>query len=111
MRKDVTLVPKDKCLLDVLAEMGKPLKHSWIFLHQNVYQHLQKSEGINVFVSDKEALIEWEATENHPYKRFVFCAIPESGSWGRIRVIRAINVAFNVLPADPKYILFLKMAE
>ena len=35
MKKEEIIVPKDKCPLDVLSEMGERTKNAWIFLHYN----------------------------------------------------------------------------
>lgn len=43
MKKEVTLVPKDKCPLDVLADMEERTADAWIYFHENAVKKLEKS--------------------------------------------------------------------
>ena len=77
MKKEVILVPKDKCPLDVIAEMGERIRNSWIFLHENAYYNLLTSKGAssstgNSINSNQTTVILWAETEDHP-KTVVFC--------------------------------------
>lgn len=36
-------VPKDKCPLEVLAEIGEQTRDAWIFLHNDVVDHLKET--------------------------------------------------------------------
>lgn len=115
MKKEVILVPKDKCPLDVLAEMGERIRKSWIFLHENAYQHLLKSEGAshsteNSMNANQETLITWDATKDYP-KTVVFCEVPSPKGWGKITHIEAEDISFGLSPHDPEDIYFFKMDE
>ena len=115
MKKEVILVPKDKCPLNVLAEMGESIRKSWIFIHENAYNHLLQSEGADASAeqcvnSKKIACIVWEATEEYP-KTVVFCEVPDSNGWGKITAIDADDIAYSSYPRDPEDLFFLKMAE
>lgn len=115
MKKEVILVPKDKCPLDVLAEIGERIKKSWIFLHENAYQNLLKSEGSrfsigNSMDSSQTALIMWAATKHFP-KTAVSCEVPSVRGWGKITYIEAEDISFKLPANDPEDIYFLKMDE
>ena len=114
MRRDI-LVPKDMCPLNKLAEMGESIRKSWIFLHQNAYDRLVKSEGAKPSGGDsvnrnKTTCIIWEATDEYP-KTVVFCEVPEPNGWGKITAITVDDIAYGNCPIDPEEVLFLKMAE
>ena len=114
MKREV-LVPKDKCPLNMLAAMGECIRNSWIFLHENAYERLLKSEGAKPSGGDcvsknKETCIMWEATEEYP-KTVVFCEVPQPNGWGKITSITADDIAYGNCPIDPEEVLFLKMVE
>jgi len=48
MKKEVIYVPKDKCPLDTIKELGDEAISAWVFLHKNV---IEKLKEINVYVS------------------------------------------------------------
>lgn len=115
MKRDITEVPKDTCPLDKLAEMKGSIRNSWIFLHENAYERLLKSDGAKVSGGDtvnhnKTTSIIWEATDKYP-KTVVFCEVPESNGWGKITAIEAEDIEYGNAPVDPKAVFFLKMAE
>lgn len=115
MKKEVILVPKDKCPLNVLAEMGERTRNSWIFLHENAYEHLLKSKGVrhstgNSMNSNQCTWIKWDATKDYP-ETVVFCEVPSSKGWGKIQSIDAEDIVFGLSTHDPEDIFFLKMEE
>lgn len=113
MKKEVILVPKDKCPLDVLAEMGERTENAWIFLDASAYNKLAESEGCTAYrrKNDNERIrLKWEATDEYPATE-VLLEIPTSLGWGKIIMIEAEDIAFTVSMADPEDIFFLKMAE
>jgi len=115
MKKEVILVPKDKCPLDVLAEMGEQIRNSWIFLHENAYNHLLKSKGVsystfNSMNANQETLIKWTATEEYP-ETVMFCEVPSPKGWAKITSIKAEDIAFGLSTHNPEDIFFLKMEE
>lgn len=111
MKKEVILVPKDKCPLDVLAEMGERIRNSWIFLHENAYQKLSKISDYhsrtNSMNDAESALMKWNATEDYP-ETVLLCDVPKI-TWGKIRSIKATDIAYDISPSDPEDIYFLKM--
>ena len=113
MKKEVILVPKDKCPMDILAEMGERIRNSWIFLHENAYQHLLKSKGVshstgNIMNRNQNTLIKWKATKDFP-ETVVFCDVPDAKGWGKITHIEADDISYSLYPHDPEDIYFLKM--
>ena len=113
MKKEVILVPKDKCPLNLLAEMGESIRNSWIFLHENAYERLMRSEGVMPSGGDsvnrnKTTCFMWEAI---PCSTVVYCEVPEKNGWGKVVAISSADIAYSSCPIDPKNIFFLKMAE
>lgn len=113
MKKEVIFVPNDKCPINVLAEMGERIRNSWIFLHENAYEHLLKSKGVNhstgnTMNANQETLFKWEATDDFP-ETVVFCEVPDCKGWGKINSIDAENICYSLSPPDPENIYFLKM--
>ena len=111
MKKEVIIVPKDKCPLDVLAEMGERTKNAWIFLHKNAVEQLSDSantfeyEGRNSYYN-----LHWDATEDHPETGVLF-DFSTQVEWCCVIMISASDIAFVRQPADPEDIYFLKMGE
>lgn len=113
MKKEVILVPKDKCPMDVLAEMGERTKESWIFLHSNAVENLQHSDGVSCEEGRKQGtlVLTWEATDTYPETRVVVDISALCTEWKPIILISASDIAFDLMPVDPEDIFFLKMAE
>lgn len=111
MKKEVILVPKDKCPLDVLADIGEQTKNAWIFLHQNAVYKLKHSEGVTVEKLNGPFLkFTWETTEVFP-KTKVILQDSSTNDWVLIYSISSDNIAFKERAVDPEEILFLKMEE
>ena len=109
MRKEVILVPKDKCPLDILAEMGKETRNAWIFLHRNAVNKLISSADLTV-IDAKFYELHWEATDEVPETKVIIRA--EVGvDWLQILSIEADDIAFKERNADPADILFLRMSS
>ena len=113
MRKAVITVSKDKCPLDILAEMGNTIENSWVFLHQNAIEKLQKSDGVSSKEGRTPGTLElfWEATDDFPATRVVIELNRFPAEWKPILLISASDIAFTLMPVDPEFIYFLKMAE
>lgn len=111
MKKEVIPVPKDKCPLDVLAEMGERTKNAWIFLHQNALEKLL-STADEKSVTGKLAYHElrWNATEEFPATS-VCIEHNTQTDWLKVVGITATDIAFSLYPNDPEDIYFLKMGE
>lgn len=113
MKKEVILVPKDKCPLDVLAEMGERTKESWIFLHLNAVEKLLHIDGVSCKEGREQGTLDLtrEATEAYPETRIVVDISALWTKWKHITFISASDIAFDRMPVDPEDIFFLKMAE
>ena len=113
MNKEVTIVPKDKCPLDVLAEMGKRTENAWIFLHQNAVEELRRSEGVSCKEGRKVGtlVLTWETIEDYPETRIVIAICAMLTDWKPIILISASDISFDLMPVDPEYLYFLKMDE
>lgn len=113
MKKEVIIVPTDKCPLDVLAEMGERIRNSWIFLHENALKKLSKTcnlhHSINTVHDADSEYMQWNATEKFP-ETVLFYSVPNI-TWGKIQCIKATDIAYGTCPSDPEDIFFLKMDE
>lgn len=106
MKKEVILVPKDKCPLDVLAEMGERTKNLWIFIHDDAISKLKETAD---YVEEGEYQeFVWTETEEC---LATFLDIEIQGTWHRVYRIIVDDIAFEHEPQDPEDIFFLKMAE
>lgn len=113
MEKEIIIVPKNKCPLEVINGMGDQLKSSWVFIHENAYQHLLKSEGASCTMGNKmnlpkSVLITWYSSSKFP-KSLVFCEVPPSLGWSRVPYIELDTSIFRFSPPDPNQIFFFKM--
>lgn len=111
MKKDVTPVPKDKFLLNLLADMGDQTKNAWIFLHHNDMEKLS-SIADNYFPHGHSNFQEfrWNATDDFP-ERLIWVELQQGRVWLKVLRIEAKNIPFNLPADDPDDILFLKMDE
>ena len=111
MKKEVILVPKDKCPLDVLAEMGERTANAWIFLHQNAVKKLKDiCDVCNEVGKSKQITLAWEATEKYPATEVVINNKAHT-DWLEIFRISASDIAFSIRSRNPDEIYFLKMDE
>lgn len=109
MKKEVIPVPKDKCPLDVLAEMGERTKNAWIFLHQNATEKLKKTADECKYSSSPVYTLLWNATDEFPETRVRIDIM--YGEWSSVDRISANDIAFKQKSANPEDIFFLKMDE
>lgn len=109
MKKDVILVPKDKCPLDLLAEMGERTKNCWIFLHNNVTHYLKESKYVIQNCDFTLSTLVLESTEDFPKTEIIYRSY--SKDWNSVTAIKADDIAFQEPAPDPEEILFLKMEE
>lgn len=110
MKREVTVVPKDKCPLDVLAELGERTRNAWIFLHSNAVEKIESIAGdcrtppfsvfqdYSYFADFPETSIQIEL--NH-----------DGRPWLKVYRIKSGDIAFNLPADDPSEIFFLKMEE
>ena len=112
--KSVILVPKGKCPLDVLAELGGRTAHAWIFMHEDVVESLRRICDEEKRTEGADSLFYWYGTSvamfPQPIRAFL-SACTFTDPWRVIACIDAPNIAFNIRCDNPKEIIFLKMAE
>lgn len=104
---ETVIVPKGKCPLDVLAEMGQRSADAWIFIHKNAIARMAKTaDAIGEY---EEIELCWNATEKYPETAIVL----EAGEflWHEVYKINAEDISFTYKPEDPKVVLFIKMEE
>lgn len=111
MKKEVIIVPKDKCPLDVLAEMEERTANAWIFLHQNAVEKLKDNCDVcNDVAHHEQITLSWEATEEYPATEVVINNKAHT-DWLEIFRISASDIAFSIRSKNPEEIYFLKMDE
>ena len=109
MQREVTLVPKSKCPMDVLAELGERTKNSWIFLHDDVVKILKASCDKSYPYADCIRLF-WYGTDEWPTTTIFICE-NEIGCWKTVTDINAPDISFERKADDPDEIFFIKMDE
>ena len=111
MKKEVILVPKNKCPLDVIAEMGEQTKSAWIFLHCTAVKKLvsiaddhriRRNSDIQEFF--------WNATATSP-KTSIRIQFHPCKVWLEVYLIDADDIAFKMPSCDPENIIFMKMDD
>ena len=113
MRKEVTPVPKDKCPLDVLAEMGERTKNCQIFLHHTALEKLLHSDGVSAKEGKKLGTLEltWATTRHHPEERVVVDVCGMATDQKSVILISSTDISFTLIPTDPEDLYFLKMED
>lgn len=110
MKTEVTIVPKDKCPLDILADLGERTKSAWIFLHENAVEKLvnianQKQE----FASSLKLI--FEATKESLETEVVISTVSLGTFYYPISTIKADDIAFEYYASEPAEIFLLKMED
>lgn len=107
MKKEVTLVPKDKCPFDILTEIAERIESSWIFLHTDIVKKLTNSSDSCDFVGHYFTELTWNATKNFPS---TFLSIEGLGTWRSIYRIKKDN-KLEYSCSDPEEIFFWQMGD
>ena len=120
MKIPVTIVPKEKCALNILRELGDRTKNSWIYLHKDVVDVLLKSAD-KIYEERKNDYwfyrLKWNANDEFPetimelhwntviseYLRMDY------QMWVQVYSINAKGIAFRHPAKDPEEIFFLNM--
>lgn len=105
MKKEVILVPKDKCLLEILTEAR--ITNAWIFLHEDLVEKFKDSSDSCKFVGHYFIELTWNATKNFPS---TVLSIRELGTWCLIYYIQDDN-KLEYSCSDPEEIFFLQIEE
>lgn len=109
MKKEVTIVPKDKCPLDVLAKLESRTRDAWIYLHENAVKKLEGTADRYEELA-RGIRLTWISAEEYP-KTVIFIGVNEIGRWKPVYSIKAEDIAFEYRAGDPEEILFIKMDE
>ena len=101
-------VPREKCPLDIIAELGEETYNSWIFLHSSCIRKLKKSKGVVINVHKGSIELLWEATDKFPETRIVINSTYPT-KYKPVISIEADDIAFKDIANEPKEVFFLKM--
>lgn len=104
MQKRSYNVPKDKCPLDVLAEMGERTRNARILLHRDVVRKLKSTADYSDQLEGHE-----EMAWREPISTIL--DVENAKVWHKVRWICGDDIAFNYDPKNPEEIICLKMAE
>ena len=113
MKKEITIVPKGMCPLDVIAGLGERTKKAWIFFDQTSAKQLKSNADIHrVYQHNAPGAQEfhWHETQTIPETAVLMEYNPEK-SWLETYSIVADDIAFTRPADDPDEIFFLKMEE
>ena len=103
MKKEILLVPRKKHPMDNLIDLVKKSPNSWIFLHDNMKEALEKE--ITAVAFDR-SVFHWQGKRHlciegqHPWGR----------TWVSVSEIQCEGVVYKK-PSDPEDIYFLRMEE
>ena len=115
---NILLIPKGKCLLNYLREMGERTRNSWLLIHENVVKQLEETSDDETYEPAYIRNFIWEKNSQYPQsilgidlshellrgKEYVV-------EWYAIEQIRAKDIAFRDSPKNPDEIFRLKMEE
>lgn len=116
--KDIILIPKGKCLLNFLREMGERTRNSWIFIHQNVVKQLEDTSDDEFCEPAYIRNFIWKEISKYPQSTLgldisheVLRGKEYVVEWYVVDWISAKDIAFRSKPRNPDQILWLKMEE
>ena len=108
MSIEITIVPKDKCPLEVLAELGEKTAGAWIFLHTNVVQKLRSTaEGLELFYNSFN--LKWNNCPKQCSTLMKISETPNHLLWHEVLEMNSKNIAFKHPSINPNEIFFLQM--
>lgn len=111
MKKEVIIVPKDKCPLDILAELGEQTKSAWIFLHRNAVKKLISiADDHSTSVHSGVEKFFWNATDDFPETTVEIELHPDM-VWLEVYRINADDIVFTMPADDPDEVIFMKIEE
>ena len=113
MKKDIIVVPKEKCPLDVLSEMGRKVRNAWIFLHESVINKFEAEQNQEVVhLDDGTISYKWNETPDFPETILEISNLNVLGKvWYPVVFINACDIAFEKPSDDPKHIYFFQMEK
>ena len=105
------IVPKNKHILDFLAEMGDKTKNAWIFLHRNITDDVIREKGTD-FTQEEHGLryFFWTSKARHHAHSMMSCSVSQNREWYMVGKIMASGVAFEKCCENkkPDYIILLQ---
>lgn len=111
MKREVTIVPKDKCPLDVLAELGDRTKDAWIFVHSNVVRKMGQTADYDRLDGNNIKIFYWNKTAKYPATTLFLDTNRKIFNYFLVTAIEASDIAFKLMLDEPAEIFFLKMEE
>lgn len=106
---NVILVPRNKCLLDVLAEMEERIENAWLFINDDVVMKLEEDCLLIECMINEEIFMYWQATENN--SRTSLSLKTAYGEWFFCSSISAEDISFTVPAPVPNDVFFIMMED
>lgn len=110
MVKEVVLLPKDKCPLAFIRELGENIKKSWIFLHADIVPYLMLTANDSIMNGYKPILIHWDAI-GELSEISIAVKYDKDNIWNEMVGIKTDKINLDKRCTDPQYIYFIKMEE
>lgn len=98
-------VPKKKCPLDIISEMGEDAKKFRFFMDQAGLDQLRKSADSLTSIFD-DSILEWKATDKYPSTKLVLSR--SYGKWYMIKEIEAKDIFFRKISKNVEDNIFLE---
>lgn len=108
MVKEIILLPKDKCPLTFIWELGENVKKSWIFLHADIVPYLMLAATESVMNGSKPILIHWDPLGKLS-EISISVKFDKDNIWNEMVGMKTDKINFDTPCADPEYIYFIKM--
>lgn len=97
MKREVILVPQDKSVLNVLAEMEEQTKNSWIFFHRNVYRKLNQISENSTIAPDYIRFMWWGTNRKNPMiDLYLENFSGTSDIWIKVLKIESPDISFTI---------------
>lgn len=108
MKREIDLVPYDKCVLDYLAELGERTANASISIDEGcleqMYERCDKVTGIRGFL----VTLHYNGSDEYPPADVT---IKCGKTWNLILLIDADDIPFKAHSDDPEEIFFLKLEK
>lgn len=111
MKPNVIVVHKGECLIEVIANLGKRVKNSWIFLHSNTYEELPKFFSTNLWCFFKNCTTFKDSKSNEYPDATIKCSYNYLSVWMKVVKISIGDAEYEKPVFNPSEIFYIQMEE